>query len=252
MIKFVVQCCAPLFTRLGGLDQARQMQGKEPAKRSALRSALSSLLSQTGSREVGQQAAKALAAYVESPASNPLPADLRARIFHLAAKAGGAAAWRQLVAVLKRSDNPEEQRNCLSSLGLVDRPEETRATLEMAFDESRVRPQDLAFLLASVCSTELGSRLAWTKLTEQWTWFTERYSKSNFVWANIVGAIAGGLRGPDAATTITTFFAEPAHNLGSAQRRVSQVLEGISARQLRHERNVAALLPWLTERGLLA
>ncbi|CAB9521650.1 Tricorn protease-interacting factor F3 [Seminavis robusta] len=169
--------------------------------------------------------------------------DIQRVLFHLALKHDEATVFPALKRVVEEHAglSPETQRDCLVVMGSVHDAKFHNEMLEYVFFSGKVRHQDVAFPLSALSGgSDQGGRATWN-------FFVQNYHKlrlmlgAGFLWRDVVGVSARGLRTLKEAQEAEDFFKDPKHPVGSGARRLQQALEVVRNQAGRIERDREAL-----------
>jgi cytosol alanyl aminopeptidase len=237
--RFLRNIYSPQLQRLGWDSQP----GEEP-RTATLRALLIGMLGRAGDAGVAKTAFELLMAH-SSGNGLPLAGDLQETVFRCALRHDEAQAFAALLHAYEHSKFPEEQRNALSALGCVSNPKLHSQMLEYTFFSGKVRRQDIMFSLGSLSGSSDYGGLAC------WQFFTANYDRlyaqlgSGPMWPGCVGLSCRGLRSEDEMKDVEKFFSS--HELGSAQRRLTQALEVVQVQIRRRERDRDSLASFLSQ-----
>jgi puromycin-sensitive aminopeptidase len=168
-------------------------------------------------------------------AAEGLPPNLRASIFHAAARHGEDSALDALIALYEKADLPEVKVQLLRAMGAFRREAPLRRAVAYALSD-KVRLQDAMYVFSGVPIETKPA--AWGLLKEHWGTIDARYGKSGLV-GHFISAAASGIPREDHAADVEAFF--KAHPAPYASEKIKQTLEGIRARARFRARNAAAL-----------
>lgn len=160
-----------------------------------------------------------------------IPADLKQLVYNTASSHGGQARWDALFKLFKSATMSEEQRRLMTALGRASDAALLSNTLRLILSDD-VRSQDSAFVMMAVASNpgDAGRTLAWDFVKTNWDAIHKRVGGGNFIWASLMGAATHHFDSKDAADDIASWFGQPGHAAGSADRTIKQSLEAIRTR----------------------
>jgi aminopeptidase N len=237
--RFLLNIYSPHLPKLGWDSQP----GEDP-RTATLRALVVGMLGRAGDADVAKTAFEKLMAHSAGNGTQ-LPGDLQETFFRYALRHDETQAFAALLHAYEHSTFPEEQRNALSALGCVSSPKLHSQMLEYTLFSGKVRLQDIMFSLGSLSGSSDYGGLAC------WQFFTSNYDRlfaqlgAGPMWPGCVGLCCRGLRSENDINDVETFFST--HELGSAQRRLTQALEVVQVQIRRRERDRDSLESFLSQ-----
>ncbi len=227
---------------LGALADIAKMTGWERRRgerhtRGLLRSLVISAGGTFGDKKIIVRARRLFAG---ARRGRPVPADIRAAVYGVAAENGGKKEFLRFLDMYRKTGLHEEQDRINRALSKFRDPAIQREILRFSLG-SEMRRQDAPFLWARMLANPYARNEAWRFIKKQWPWLVKQYGTSRLLGR--IAAYTEHFCTQRDYSDVKEFFAS--HPVPAGKRSVEQALEQIAANVDRLRRDGRAIGEWL-------
>ena len=235
------QFCVHLFSGIGKKVgwEAKPSEGHLDA---LLRSTVLNHLGYYGDESILKKAAALFQAY--SKDSSSLAPDLRGIVLNLAALSGDRSTYDDMWKLRNEAALQEEKSRILYGLTSFTQPELLEETLNRSLTDE-IRMHETVSLITMVSSNNVGRKLAWQFVKDNWSELDKRYGEGGFALMRLVG-ITSQFTDLEMRADVDRFFTD--HPTPGAERTISQSLERISLNNAWLKANGQEMDEWLSQK----
>ncbi|XP_036399366.1 aminopeptidase N-like [Megalops cyprinoides] len=185
--------------------------------------------------------------WMQDPANNPIPPNLRTTVYCSAIAAGGAEEWDFGWEMFKSASIATEADKLMSALACTKQPWLLNRYLEYTLDPTKIRKQDATFTIVYIANNVVGQSLAWDFVRARWEYIFSEYGGGSFSFSNLIDGVTKRFSTEFELKQLQQFKEDNAQSgFGSATLAMEQAIERTTANIKWVSENKEQVLNWFT------
>ncbi|KAG7468182.1 hypothetical protein MATL_G00140110 [Megalops atlanticus] len=185
--------------------------------------------------------------WMQDPANNPIPPNLRTTVYCSAIAAGGAEEWDFGWKMFQDASIATEADKLMSALACTKQPWLLNRYLEYTLDPSKIRKQDATFTIVYIANNVVGQSLAWDFVRARWEYIFSEYGGGSFSFSNLIDGVTKRFSTEFELKQLQQFKEDNAQSgFGSATLAMEQAIERTTANIKWVSENKEQVLNWFT------